>query len=97
MLFHITHHHDENTCPAHDQEAADATFGAVLESLEANVDQVMGAWVDPPVHDFFFVIEADDSKKIFAGLWPIIQAGTAQISPVTSLKEVIETSESLRS
>ena len=57
----------------------------------------MGAWVDPSVHDFFFVIEADDSKKIFAGLWPIIQAGTAQISPVTSLKEVIETAESLRS
>ena len=63
MLFHITHHHDENTCLAHDQEAAGATFGAVLESLEANVDQVMGAWVDPSVHDFFFVIEADDSKK----------------------------------
>ena len=97
MLFHITHHHDENTCPAHDQEAADATFGAVLESLEANVDQVIGAWVDPPGHDFFFVVEADDSKKIFAGLWPIIPAGTAQIRPVTSLKEVMETAEALRS
>ena len=35
MLFHITHHHDETTCPAHDKEAADASFGAVLATLLA--------------------------------------------------------------
>ena len=43
MLFHITHHHDETTCPAHDKEAADASFGAVLATLEANVEHVVGA------------------------------------------------------
>jgi len=39
------------------------------------------------------VVEADDFKKIFAGLWPIIPARTARIDSVTSLKEVIETVE----
>ena len=97
MLFHMTHHHDETTCPAHDKEAGDASFGAVLATLEANVEHVVGAWVDPPGHDFFFVVEADDAAKIFAGLWPIIPAGTAQVRPVNSLQAALETADDLRS
>ena len=30
MLFHIHHHRDENTCPAHDPEAVGASFDALV-------------------------------------------------------------------
>ena len=82
MLFHITHHHDETTCPAHDEAAVAATFGAVLDTLTENVNEVIGAWVDPPGHDFFMVVDADDASQIFMGLFPIVSAGTAKVQPV---------------
>ena len=43
---------------------------------------VVGAWVDPPGHDFFFVVDADDAAQVFQGMFPIIDAGTAQVRPV---------------
>ena len=60
------------------------------------MEHLVGAWVDPPGHDFF-VVEADDAAKIFAGLWPIIPAGTAQVRPVNSLQTALETADELRS
>ena len=53
--------------------------------------------MDPPAHDFFFVVEADDAAKIFTGLWPIIPAGTAQVRPVNSLQAALETADELKS
>jgi len=41
MLFHVTHHHDEHSCPA-----------------------------------------KDDATQVFQGMFPIIDAGTAQVRPV---------------
>jgi|GEM_PF-141106 hypothetical protein len=82
MLFHVTHHHDESTCPAHDDAVIAETFGAVLGTLEENVNEVIGAWVDPPGHDFFFVVDADDVAQIFTGMFPIVSAGSAKIQPV---------------
>ena len=35
MLFQITHHHDENTCPAHDQESAVTSLREVIKTAEA--------------------------------------------------------------
>ena len=83
MLFHITHRHDETTCPLHDKEAGQKSFGSVLASLEANVDRVIGAWTDPAGHRVFFVVEASEASQIMMGLWPIIPSGTADIVPVS--------------
>ena len=33
MLFHVTHHHDEHTCPAKDDATMAVTFGAVMDTL----------------------------------------------------------------
>ena len=82
MLFHITHHHDETTCPAHDEAAVAETFGAVLGTLKENVNEVIGAWVDPTGHDFFFIVDADDAGQVFSGLFPIVAARTAKVQPV---------------
>ena len=82
MIFHIHHHHDENTCPANSPEAVGATFGSVLPALSEYGVTVIGAWVDPPGHDFFFVLETDDYDALEEGLRPIITSGTATIQPV---------------
>jgi len=82
MIFHIHHHHDENTCPANSPEAVGATFGSVLPSLSEYGVTVIGAWVDPPGHDFFFVVETDSYDDLVEGLRPILAAGTARIQPV---------------
>ena len=93
MLFHITHRHDESTCPLHDEEAGNATFGSVLSELEANVDNVIGAWTDPAGHRVFFVVEASDATQILMGLWPIIPAGTADIVPVLDTAKMLAARE----
>ena len=82
MLFHVTHHHDEHTCPAKDEARMAATFGVALDSLNEHVNEVIGAWVDPPAHDFFFVVDADDVTQVFQGMFPIVDAGTAKVQPV---------------
>ena len=86
MIFHIRHHHDETTCPANSPEAVGATFGSVLPSLEEYGVTVIGAWVDPPGHDFFFVVETDSYDDLVEGLRPILSTGTATIQRVGDLQ-----------
>ncbi|MAR49376.1 MAG: hypothetical protein CL425_09380 [Acidimicrobiaceae bacterium] len=97
MLFHITHHHTEATCPAHNDEVAGKTFGIVLDSLKENVNEVIGVWVDGPGHDFFAVVDAESTSQIFAGLFPIIPYGTAKIQPVDDYVDMIAQRQELNS
>ena len=39
-------------------------------------------WVDPPGHDFFFVLETDNYEALVGDSGPIIPSGTATIQPV---------------
>ena len=86
MIFHIHHHHDENTCPANSPEAVGATFGSVLPALNKYGVTVIGAWVGPPGHDFFFVVETDSYDDLVEGLRPILASGNARIQPVGDLQ-----------
>lgn len=87
MLFHITHSHNELTCPVNDTSLFLNSFGAVVDSLEANNVTVIGAWIDGPGHQSFYVIDADSPDDIHNGLHPIIARGTAVIKPVADLQE----------
>ena len=73
------------------------TFGAVLGALEENVNGVIGAWVDGPGDDFFFVVGADESSQILAGLLPIATTGTAKIQPAGDYVAVMNLREQLNS
>ena len=94
MLFHITHSHNELTCPIEDTSLFLNSFGAVVDSLEANNVTVIGAWIDGPGHKSFYIIDAESADDIHNGLHPIIARGTAVITPVADLptraKEVAE-------
>ena len=90
MLFHITHRHSEATCPFHNDDVRNASFGAVLESMTAAGVEVVGAWTDPPGHRMFFVLRAEQPGQLYQGLAPIIDQGTADIRPVTEFAQTIQ-------
>ena len=90
MLFHITHQHDEHTCPARDGDTAARTFGALVENLTEHVDEVIGVWGDPLGHTLFAVVEAGEASQIMQGFFPIIDAGTAQVRPIVNMGTVME-------
>ena len=86
MLFHIQHGHDETTCPFDAPETVTSTFGSVLPSLAEHGINVVGAWVDPPGHQFFFVVETDDYAALVDGLAPIMTSGSATIRPINDMQ-----------
>jgi len=91
MLFHVTHTHNELTCPIHDPDTLLGSFGQVLNSLAANGIEVVSAVVDGPGHQLFFVIDSDSADAIHEGLKPIIDRGTARIQPVVDVQARMET------
>ena len=97
MLFHITHVHDEKTCPGNNEEVFSKTFGIVLDTLEEHLNEVIGAWMDPVGHTSFFVVDADESSQIFSGLFPIVDAGTAKIQPVGDYAAMLKMRKELNS
>ena len=97
MLFHITHHHTEATCPAHNDEVAGKTLGIVLDSLKENQKEVIGARGDGLGDAWIIVVDADNTSQIFAGLFPIIPIGTAKIQPVDDYVDMITQRQELNS
>ena len=45
MIFHVYHFHNELTCPINDTDLFLSSFGSVVDSLEANNVEVIGAWM----------------------------------------------------
>ena len=43
MIFHVYHFHNELTCPINDTDLFLSSFGSVVDSLEANNVNVIGA------------------------------------------------------
>ena len=56
MIFHVYHSHNELTCPINDTDLFLSSFGSVVDSLEANNVEVIGAWIDGPGHKSFYII-----------------------------------------
>jgi hypothetical protein len=82
MLFHVTHTHTPESCPAHDPERARETFGKVLSSAEGIGVKLIGAWVDAPAHAVYLVVEADSVEKLSELFFPALTIGHADIRPV---------------
>jgi hypothetical protein len=82
MLFHITHVHSPESCPAHDPERARSTFGKILTGAEQIGVKLIGAWVDAPAHTGYFVVEADTAEKLSDLLYPALTIGHAEVRPV---------------
>ena len=86
MIFHVYHFHNELTCPINDTDLFLSSFGSVVDSLEANNVDGIGAGIDGPGHKSCYIIDADSADDIHNGLHPIIARGTAVITPVADLQ-----------
>jgi len=82
MLFHVTHVHTPETCPAHDPEKAIATFGKIMSSAEEIGVKLVGAWVDAPAHTAYFVVEADSAQQLSDLFFPALTIARADVRPV---------------
>ncbi len=91
MLFHVTHVHTHETCPAHEPEIVKSTFGRMMAEIGDSGVDLIGAWVDITAHTVYMIVDANDASALFKAFDPILTLGTAQISPVidaaTALKE----------
>ena len=89
MLFHITHVHNWENCPAHNPEKAKDTFGKLLANKDGSGAKIKSAYVDPPAHTFYLIVEANDAKQLELLLEPVFELGSAEIRPISDALEVL--------
>ncbi len=82
MLFHITHQHSEDTCPAHDADRMAATFGKMTAAIKETGIEVRGFYANAPAHRVYMVVDADNIEVLNKVLYPVLTIGTAEIEPV---------------
>jgi len=82
MLFHVTHVHTPESCPAHDPERLRATFGKIFANAEQIGVKLVGVYVDAPAHTIYFIVEADAAEKLRDLFDPGLNIGRAEIRPI---------------
>lgn len=82
MLFHITHVHAIDKCPARDPVLLQATYGKMIASAGELGVRLVGVWVDSPAHTVFMVAEAERVEQLEKLLGPVTQIGHADVKPV---------------
>ncbi len=82
MLFHVTHVHTPESCPAEDPERARDTIGKIIAGGNAPGIKLVGAWADAPGHTFFLVVETDSVDKLTDLFYPALTMAHAEITPV---------------
>lgn len=92
MLFHVTHFHTHETCPAGNSDLVKKTFGTVVspEHISATGVKLIGGYADAPAHTVYFIVEADSIEKVGSLMIPILKLGSAEITPVTDLVEEVK-------
>jgi hypothetical protein len=90
MLFHITHTHAPELCPATNPAAVKKTWKHVFDIAKRNDVNIHGSYVDSPAHKVFLIAEADSASSIQELFVPVLTIGSAEIRPITSAQETIE-------
>lgn len=90
MLFHVTHKHTAQTCPADDKEKVKNTWGKVLKSADEVGVKLISAYVDAPAHTVFLVLDADSPEKLEKFFFPVLKIGHGDIRPVTDAMETVK-------
>jgi uncharacterized protein with GYD domain len=81
VLVHMTHVHKADVCPAHKPETMQM-LGNILKSAEEKGVHVHSLYVAPWEHTFYGVLEADSAESLERFLDPLLELGTARITPV---------------
>ncbi len=89
MLFHVKHTHSWESCPYHDPDRAQATFGKAMAGIMDSDVELVGAYVDAPAHTTFLILDAASATDVELALAPVIDIGWAETRPVVSFGEVM--------
>ena len=81
MIVHVTWSHSYETCSAHDAEAQKINKQAYDTASEKGVT-VRSIYVNRPEHTLFMILEADTFEQIDDFFDPLIEMGTAEVTPV---------------
>ena len=92
MLFHVTHTHSYQTCPAHNPEIKSQIANALQTASGKGVELKM-VTVDGPGHAFFMLLETDSYEAIMNFFEPLLEIGDADIRPVMDFAAVLDLSK----
>jgi hypothetical protein len=81
VLVHMTHVHKAEACPVHKPEYL-KMLGNALKSAEEKGVHIHSLYVAPWEHTFYGVFEADSAESLEQFLDPLLELGTARITPV---------------
>jgi hypothetical protein len=84
MLFHFAHVHTPEDCPAHKPEAL-KMIAAWVQSAEAKGVKIHSLHVAPWEHTYYGVLDADSAESLVQFVDPLLELGTAAITPVTDI------------
>ena len=93
MLFHVTHCHTPELCPADSPKKMKKTVGIVESDAHAKKVgvKVLGRYIAPAEHTQFFIVEAKSYETVTEFLRPMMKIGTQRITPVSVLGKAIKT------
>ena len=90
MQFVVTQMHAPSDCPSDEPEVLKA-LGHDFSEGQAKKKGVklLGAYIAPLEHTFFFILEADSLAKVTDFLRPAAKLGTAKVTPVDEFQKVV--------
>jgi len=90
MQFVVTQMHAPSDCPSDEPEVLKKLGHAFSdgEAMRKGV-KLLGAYIAPLEHTFFFVLEADSLAKVTDFLRPAVKLGTAKVTPVDDFQKVV--------
>lgn len=94
MLFHVRLTHSPETCWARDEHEGKASelVSRIENSEDSQGATVRSALVAPNEHTFYLVVETDSTESLTELLGPpVLQDHQADVVPVTTLGEVLDT------
>ena len=81
MLFHVTHVHSYQTCPAHNPDVKASVAEAIKTAADKGVKLLMTT-VDAPGHNLYMLLETNSYEAIMNFFEPLLEIGDADIRPV---------------
>ena len=87
MVFVVTHEHTPELCPS-DDPAPVHKLADESHIKESGVE-VLGAYVAPPEHTSYLILEAADYGHVVTYVRPMMKIGTTDIVPVQELSDTL--------
>ena len=90
VQFVVNQVHAPSDCPSDEPEVL-KQLGRAFSEGEARKKGVrlLGAYIAPLEHTFFFILEADSLAKVTKFLRPAAKLGTAKVTPVEEFQKVV--------